>query len=557
MSKINKKKVKGKASESSIFNKLLLLFISITIVVTVSVGTFSYSRSKDSIMDLSTGQMSIVSRQVAAGIYDIVRESTSNRRMDQVDDTMFLLWNQSDINDLINRTHNHVFDQLDLRGDIYVLDSKGVVIAHTDSTRLNEDLSEESFFKEIKEAERIKREDDDSDDASAWGDVITKTGYVNYDLEGDPYVAAYNQIRSRDWIIIAEADENMIISPAREIRNIIGTFGIFAVIIVSIIAVFFAKNISTPIKKITNAVKDMADGDYTVKLNSNRKDELGVLADSFNKMATGQSDMIAHIKGIISSLNDSSTTLTKSLTEFTGDVDSTLDKVNRISASTQEVSASSEHVTVMAEETKNIVTQGNKAIDLVMKQMEQIKSTVENSVDVIGNLDKKSLRIGEIVQLITAISEQTNLLALNAAIEAARAGEAGKGFAVVADEIRDLASQSAEAADKIHDLIKETQQESDKAVEAINRGTKEVENGEEVINRAGKAFEGIKEATTETAVQMEQTSAATHELAESAGEVVAVVDNLEKVSKSISSISNDLDSKAEALENMISKFKVE
>ena len=64
----------------------------------------------------------------------------------------------------------------------------------------------------------------------------------------------------------------------------------------------------------------------------------------------------------------------------------------------------------------------------------------------IGELSRRSERIGGIVSTITRLAEQTNLLALNAAIEAARAGEQGRGFAVVAGEVRSLAQRSAAAA---------------------------------------------------------------------------------------------------------------
>ena len=542
---------------NSIFNKLLLIFLAITILITVAVGMFSYQQFKDSLIDLSKKQLSIVSRQAGSSIYKLIQNNVDNENVGEMNNNIIVFKNLTAIEDQLTNSYRGIFKPLNFTGDMYLTSQEGEVLAHTNEKLVNEDFSKKGYFQEIlqdEEGKTIVHEDEESGNSLAH---VTLTGYKTYTKEnGAEYIIAYSKVASLDWVMAVEAKRTDVIAAAQKVGRVIGLFGLAAVIIVVVIAVIVARNIANPIKKVSVGMEKMAEGDFTLQLDLDRGDELGTLGASFNKMIQRQSEMVDTVRNIIQDLNNSGDILSDTLDKFTDDVNYTLEEVNRISASTEEVSASSDQVTDMAEKTKEIVGDGSQAIQSVIKQMGQIRSTVNKAVEVIDNLEDKSAKIGEIVDLITNIAEQTNLLALNAAIEAARAGEAGQGFAVVADEIRDLASQSADAAEEIRDLIGETQDETKKAVKAIKRGTEEVKQGEEVIDKAGKAFEGIKEATNETAAHMEETSSATHELAEGAEQVVNVVDDLEEISQSIADISEEVDSKAENLEQLISQFKV-
>jgi len=64
-------------------------------------------------------------------------------------------------------------------------------------------------------------------------------------------------------------------------------FGIVIfVIFLSLIGAFiFSKNLSNPLKELVLAFKRLADGDFSTKVDFKREDEIGKLADGFNKMS--------------------------------------------------------------------------------------------------------------------------------------------------------------------------------------------------------------------------------------------------------------------------------
>ncbi|NLY44373.1 MAG: methyl-accepting chemotaxis protein [Tissierella sp.] len=188
-----------------------------------------------------------------------------------------------------------------------------------------------------------------------------------------------------------------------------------------------------------------------------RKDEIGNLMKSFNKLGNNLKDIIQQITSSSNNLTSSSVSLNQIAEQSAmaaEEVSKTIEGI-AMGASDQAVDTenSAHHVndmnrlldeeagllgelnkrTAEIEEQKQL---GFEIINVLIDKTKESNDVIENIYEVILNNNKSAEKIENASGMIENIAEQTNLLALNAAIEAARAGEAGKGFADVADEIR-------------------------------------------------------------------------------------------------------------------------
>ncbi len=322
-----------------------------------------------------------------------------------------------------------------------------------------------------------------------------------------------------------------------EFRNTMVVYSGIGILIGFLAAFLIAFTVYTPLRRITEGVEVISQGDLTYKVPVKANDEPGKVADMVNKMVESMSALIGGTRQLSEQVGRASSHITGLIdnsTKMVGDMSVQAEKMNdeavrqvelaegsrvvlsEMSAAIQQVAANSSDVSNFVADATFKAKEGGEEVDKAIKQMDVISEAVNSTAVIVEGLGTKSQEIGQIVVLITDIANQTNLLALNAAIEAARAGEQGKGFAVVAEEVRKLAEESGEAANRISELIKEMQAGAGNAVQAMQEGTREVSNGIQVVAHAGSAFKEIIDAVGTVNMQIQEVSAASEEMAASA-----------------------------------------
>src|SRR3989339_1865072 len=109
------------------------------------------------------------------------------------------------------------------------------------------------------------------------------TGFYR-DYRGVEVAGASMYIPSVKWILLVEIDKSEVLSP---IKHVLVSALITAVVVIAMIVLLFAgfiKKMVMPLRKISDAAKKIASGNFDVVVPVQTHDEIGVLCESFNYM---------------------------------------------------------------------------------------------------------------------------------------------------------------------------------------------------------------------------------------------------------------------------------
>jgi methyl-accepting chemotaxis protein len=353
-------------------------------------------------------------------------------------------------------------------------------------------------------------------------------------LKGDGKKAALEYQQVIDRLIESKvkqaqliSDEN--VSGADSASRMMTIMAVVGILVAIALGVVISRIITGPLNKAVAIANALEQGDLTVAVVTDSRDETG-------QMLTSLGNMVAKLKQVVGDVMSAADHVASGSQQLSATAQQMSQGATEQAASAEEISSSMEEMTSSVRQNADNSLQTEKIASKSAADAREGGKTVHETVVAMQEIAAK-------ISIIEEIARQTNLLALNAAIEAARAGEHGKGFAVVATEVRKLAERSQFAAGGISELSSRSVAIAEQAGEMLDKMVPDIQRTAELVQE-------ISAASKEQDTGAEQVNKAIQQLDN-------VIQQNASASEEMASTSEELSGQAEQLQEAISFFRID
>ncbi|ACK50413.1 methyl-accepting chemotaxis sensory transducer [Methylocella silvestris BL2] len=298
-----------------------------------------------------------------------------------------------------------------------------------------------------------------------------------------------------------------------------------------------ARQDQVAIRSLAEGLERLASGNLAFRIETEFAPKAAQLRSDFNAA-------VARLQETLASVRSNTDGIASGSGEIASAADDLSRRTEQQAAGLEETAATLDQITATVKNTAEGALRAQTVVSTAKADADRSGEVVREAIAAMGEIEKSSRQIGQIIGVIDEIAFQTNLLALNAGVEAARAGDAGRGFAVVASEVRALAQRSAEAAKEIKSLISASSTQVAQGVDLVGETGKALgrivtqvaeintvvasiaasaQEQATALHQVNTAVNQMDQMTQQNAAMVEQTTAAAHALGQESQELARLV----------------------------------
>ena len=120
------------------------------------------------------------------------------------------------------------------------------------------------------------------------------------------YLVCLNPVANTDWYLVTYVKEQTVLADLHQMEIIMAVIAVVAAVVLIIVISQMVNGIVKPVKKMTQVIDNIADGDFSQNIESKGNDEIGRMSHNMQLFITNMRGTISEISGIASWLKEQS-----------------------------------------------------------------------------------------------------------------------------------------------------------------------------------------------------------------------------------------------------------
>lgn len=248
-----------------IYKKILLMTLPLTVFILLAAGGVTYYLSYRAFKDMAGMCME-------TGLLEAVMTATEHENILQKSGNRNISARQAE-SDMIAAIQSV---KVGKQGISFAVDSQGVIVAYPDKSFINANISAEKWFQKVKN---------------------TKNGRICYSFQEIRYMAMYAYFPAREWYLFAAMSDNEAYSAVRHIGFYLFCLIVPGSMVILLLSIYLARRLTAPLKQLITGAEQIGRGELNTRIFISRDDEIGRLANVFNKMTGRLQETLAALQG--------------------------------------------------------------------------------------------------------------------------------------------------------------------------------------------------------------------------------------------------------------------